>query len=47
MKVRRFVDSTVLHVTAGDGGNGAVSFRREKYVAKGVPMAAMAVAAVM
>ena len=37
MKVRRFVDSTVLHVTAGDGGNGAVSFRREKYVAKGGP----------
>lgn len=37
MKARHFVDSTVLHVTAGDGGNGAVSYRREKYIAKGGP----------
>ena len=32
-----FVDKAVITVKAGDGGNGAVSFHREKYVAAGGP----------
>ena len=32
-----FIDKIKIYVKAGDGGNGAVSFRREKYVAKGGP----------
>ena len=32
-----FVDDVKLSVKAGNGGNGAVSFRHEKYVAKGGP----------
>ncbi len=32
-----FVDNVKIHIKAGDGGNGAVSFRREKYVAAGGP----------
>lgn len=32
-----FVDKVKLFVKAGKGGNGAVSFRREKYVPKGGP----------
>lgn len=32
-----FVDVVKIHIKAGDGGNGAVSFRREKYVPAGGP----------
>ena len=32
-----FVDNVKIYIKAGDGGNGAVSFRREKYVSHGGP----------
>lgn len=33
----KFIDEAVIRVEAGDGGNGIVSFRREKYIPKGGP----------
>ncbi len=32
-----FIDQVIIDIKAGDGGNGAISFRREKYVAAGGP----------
>ena len=32
-----FIDKVKIYVKAGNGGNGCVSFRREKYVVKGGP----------
>ena len=32
-----FIDKAVIQIKAGSGGNGAVSFHREKYVASGGP----------
>lgn len=33
----KFVDEAIVRVKAGNGGNGCLSFRREKFVAKGGP----------
>ena len=33
----KFVDQVQIQVKAGDGGNGAIAFRREKYVERGGP----------
>ena len=32
-----FVDEAKIHIKAGNGGNGCLSFRREKYISKGGP----------
>ncbi|XBC42137.1 MAG: Obg family GTPase CgtA [Buchnera aphidicola (Meitanaphis elongallis)] len=33
----KFLDQIIIHVIAGNGGNGCISFRREKYIPKGGP----------
>lgn len=33
----KFIDEAIIHVLAGKGGDGAASFRREKYIPKGGP----------
>lgn len=33
----KFIDETIIDVVAGNGGNGCISFRREKYVPQGGP----------
>ena len=32
-----FIDTAKINIKAGNGGNGSVSFHREKYVAAGGP----------
>jgi len=32
-----FIDYAKIHIKSGDGGNGCIAFRREKYVPKGGP----------
>ncbi len=33
----QFLDEIIIHIKAGKGGNGCISFRREKYVPRGGP----------
>ena len=33
----KFVDEAKIHVKAGDGGNGCISFRRERFIPRGGP----------
>ena len=33
----RFIDEAVIEISSGAGGNGCLSFRREKFIPKGGP----------
>ena len=33
----RFIDEAFIEIKSGDGGNGCLSFRREKFIPKGGP----------
>ena len=37
IKRNKFIDSTIINIKSGNGGNGHVSFRKEKFVPKGGP----------
>ena len=41
----KFLDEAKVYIRSGDGGNGCVSFRREKFIEFGGPTAATAAAA--
>ncbi len=41
----RFLDQAKIYVKGGHGGDGCVSFRREKFIPRAAPTAAMAGAA--
>ena len=36
-QIMKFVDETTIHVQAGNGGNGGLSFRRERFIPLGGP----------
>ena len=38
-----FIDKTKIYVKAGNGGNGAIAFHREKYVAAGAAAGATSI----
>ena len=38
-----FIDKAKIYIKSGNGGPGALSFRREKFVEYGGPMVAMVV----
>ena len=37
MKMTSFIDEVRITIRAGDGGNGCLSFRREKFIPRGGP----------
>ena len=45
MATSNFIDTATIWLHAGKGGDGAVTFHREKFVAAGGPTAATAAAA--
>jgi GTP-binding protein len=38
----KFLDEAKVFLKSGDGGNGVIAFRRERFIEYGGPMAAMA-----
>ena len=42
VRVMKFLDVAKVYVQSGNGGNGCVAFRREKFIDYGGPGAAMA-----
>ena len=46
LKAMKFLDEAKVYIASGAGGNGCVSFRREKFIEFGCRTAAMAATAV-